>query len=251
MHITEFSKKYGLSKSIVEESFQKLANNEVIFVAVSGKMGSGKDTVAPLILERLGYKNNIHESFAKELKAEINTLISLIQESKGLHDAIQKMIEVIDPLVLPAIEVLAYIYGDVKTGVVKNSTDRNPNMRRALQEWGTEVRRAEEENYWVKKSLKNIFNQLSNGVSVYVTDARFQNEINSIMESRGKTIRLLVNKEEQAARIRLRDNIEVTEQMRNHASELDLDNYTNFSQIIDTNYRTINEVVEESVKGLL
>ena len=58
-------------------------------------------------------------------------------------------------------------------------------VRRLLQWWGTELRRAEDEDYWVKKGIERIEGYERFADLVVVTDVRFENEAVAIREAGG------------------------------------------------------------------
>jgi hypothetical protein len=92
-------------------------------------------------------------------------------------------------------------------------------MRTALQEWGTDLRRAKDSDYWVRKTGEVIDSELRRHVSVFVTDARFPNEIEEIRAKGGLIIRLDVDESTQVARSLVRDGIRPTEEELHHPSE--------------------------------
>lgn len=235
--IEMLSKKYELDISKVTQALQKIASDEVILLAVSGKLGSGKDTVAPLVLDKIGKLNRINESFARPLKEEATQVIKIVASAKTPEAAAEQVAEELTTDYQHAFVVVNFVWTDVKSGLVTDSKVRVDSTRRLLQYWGTEVRRAQDDNYWVKRALISVFENLSEGRSVFLTDARFPNEIDAVQMSTGKTVRLVVSDEEQARRIFGRDGIEISELAKKHISETSLNTYEQDSQfdvIVDT-----------------
>lgn len=239
-------KQFQIDTDAVNKATFNLENKLCYFIAVSGKIGSGKDTVAPKIIEALGIEkvNSVQEYFAKPLKKEISTVVDLIRSSNTQNEAVEKTILSMSIKREKAIDTVSYIYQAAKNDALLNAYSRTPEMRKALQYWGTEVRREQDENYWVKKALKSVYELLSEGKSVYITDARFPNEIINSSCAHAKTIRLDVSYEEQERRIQGRDGIKVSEEARNHPSETSLDNYNEFDVRVLTDNRTPDEVVQ-------
>jgi cytidylate kinase len=222
---------------------------------MSGHLGSGKDTVAPLLMEHFG-GTPVHEFFAEPLKNEINQIIQLIQKSSNVMDArasVALIMQVDD--MRRSNRVVSALYDDVKNGIVKTAYDRTLSTRDALQLWGTEVRRAENPDYWVYPAMKSSIQALSSSPvgeehAVYVTDARFTNELDASRAMGGLVIRLEVSPEEQARRILQRDGTVVTDEMRNHISETEVDDYPNFDVIVDTDGKTPKTVSDEIIDSI-
>lgn len=242
----QLSEKYDLNEDTVKKAFKNLSEERVVFFAISGKIGAGKDTVPPNLLKALNIRSNDcdHEFFAKPLKSEVTQLINICRYSGAFEEAVERTSLEMNVKYERAKEAVTFIYRDVKQGEVTSGYDRTPSVRLALQHWGTEVRREQDDLYWVKLTIKSSFESLAEGRSVYITDTRFPNENDSVVDSNGITIRLLVSTEEQTRRIKMRDGIEVTEASRNHISETALDNYSNFDIIVDTDKNSIENVVK-------
>lgn len=235
---------YSLPLSLTEKVMKAIGDGQVLFLGVSGKIGAGKDTVAPLVAEGLGFTNASHLSFAKPLREEMNVVIEIVKKSSSVEEASKRVADQLEANnVQVAIEAL---YDEVKSGAVTNSYQRTPGTRTALQWWGTEVRRAQDENYWVKKAVRMAFDSMAEGGSIYVTDARFPNEADAITNVGGFLLRLVVSEEEQARRIINRDGDAPKKEALNHLSETALDDYS-FDHLIDTDSMGLEGVVESAI----
>ena len=238
---------YDLPLHIAEKALANIASGEVCFLTVSGKIGAGKDTIAPLVMERLGYPEAIHESFASPLRDEVNQVIELIREATNEAEAHE--LTAVRMGAVNHAEVISALYEAVKSGQVTSSYQRTAETRRALQWWGTEVRRAVDPDYWVRKALQQSLRRLADGVSIYVTDSRFPNEASAITDVSGLLLRLYVSPEEQRRRILARDGIEPNEQAINHVSETAMDSYA-FPLVVNTDGNSVEEVLEQAIVGL-
>lgn len=245
MNPTEASALYNVSLEIAESALNNIAEGRVIFLTISGKIGAGKDTVAPRVVELLNFKHSVHESFAGPLRQEVNQVIDCIKRAASFDEAMSLVEEELNSV--NHFEVVEALYKDVKTGKVKTAFDRTSSSRRALQWWGTEVRRSIDTDYWVKKAMKSSIEKLAAGTSIYVTDSRFPNEAASITQIGGLLVRLLVSPEEQRRRIVSRDGIEPNEAAVSHISETSMDDY-DFENIIDTDVYSTEEVIEFACK---
>lgn len=147
-------------------------------IGLSGRAGAGKSYVAWSLLRMLNYWA-IRGSFAAELRWEIEAALGLDQSASVLW-----------------------------------AKPTSPEVRRLLQWWGTDFRRAEDPDYWVKKAMARYEKA---PLPVVFDDVRFPNEADAIRANGGLLVRVLAP-------------IEVREQRLGtlppeHASETAMDYY--------------------------
>lgn len=255
----------GLNIETVQQAIENLTTGQSAFIGVSGKIGSGKDTVAPILMKIL--TNNVQqveivqEYFAKPLKMEVQQVIDIIREEIARNEEVEWAypIAVKNVSIAMGIDeqdaeyVVETLFHDIADDEEENihSYNKVHSVRTVLQYWGTEVRRKQDDNYWVNKAIKAVYEHIANGRSVYVSDVRFPNEADAIKEFLGNVIRLDVSDEEQSRRILARDNVEVTEMARQHSSEVALDSYEKFNARILTDGFSPAEVAEKLANELL
>lgn len=226
----EISLTYNVDENVVEKALNNLANGEVSFVGLSGKIASGKDTIAQLVFG--SDDNNVFYShFAKALKLELQQIFDIVRQAETFFlafDQIKGKMLVDD---VSAMRMCDLLFDEVRENPELTAYIKTPNVRLALQYWGTDVRRKQDDNYWVKKTFEidSIFEKLAEKKNVVLIDARFVNEMDSIVDCSGKAIRLDVSPEEQSRRVAKRDNVDFTEEARNHFSETALDDYEKFN----------------------
>lgn len=205
--------------NVNKEENGEMKNKDVILFGISGKIASGKDTIGNLVsmsLEKNGYKIK-NTSFGYIIRTEVQTIVDCFNLGKSIPYEIKDMKEV---------ELLAEILRN------NNVFERSENSRQALQYWGTEVRRKENSEYWIEQMEGFLLENLRNGFSLNVTDARFPNEVDLILNLGGHVSRLEVTEEIQKERVLKRDNIEISSLALRHASERALDDYP-FTSIYD------------------
>lgn len=219
----EIAEKYEVEKEDVFKAFNKLDNKESILFAMSGKMGAGKDTIGDEIAKFVEDKDFevSKTSYAEPLRKEISEITievefgvpidELTDKYKTTEEEIYRLVELIDGY---------SIY------------EKTAETRRAMQYWGTDVRRKQNPNYWVNKTVQAVLDSINSGISIYVTDVRFPNEADAIVDLGGKLIRLEVPTSVRADRIGSRDGNRPTEESLAHSSETGLDNYT-FKDVFD------------------
>lgn len=233
------SKKYDVKdKSKLENTLNKIKNKECYLFAMSGKMASGKDTIGDLLSKKIGESMIVKNvSFGYLIKKEIDDIVNYYKIAESKEDLENKW-----DANLQDIEELVVILGGY------SAFYRSEAARSAAQFWGTEVRRKQNNNYWLNLMVEHIIDKVSNRISINVTDARFPNEIELIEDLGGKVVRLEVSKETQKERISKRDGIKVSDLVLNHYSEVALDNYVfDFSVNGEDD---VDKVVEESFEYL-
>src|SRR6266705_2754477 len=122
-------------------------------IGLAGQMGSGKDTAAAYLVDIYKYTR---VAFADGVREEVT------EDLRRCSDGI------------PLEEVYA-----------KPTT---PRMRAILQRWGTEYRRAQDTDYWVKyasQKMKALQDQAKGAAAFAVSDVRFPNEAAMIREQGG------------------------------------------------------------------
>lgn len=244
-------KRYGISEEVALNAHKTMQERGNKFFAISGRIASGKDTVGEEVFRLMGTPTEdiVHEFYARPLRDEVDQVIRIIRDYDQ-DEATTLIVNRLSASTEEAEHMYDILREPVRSGQVYSSYQRTQDTRKALQFWGTEVRRSKDEDYWVRKTLIAAMNGIIEGKNVYITDARFPNEIDALVAVGAKTFRLLVSPEAQNARIMKRDGIPVTPEAQQHASETALDGYSGFYAIIDTNVKTLHEVAQEVLKGI-
>lgn len=216
-------------------SWENLSSGQVMFLVMSGKMGSGKDTIAPLVLDRLNKSNAYHLYYADALKNEADRIFEVIRKAPSAQKAKEEVAEDFDMSAEHAASLVDAVYEELKADPSLHARSRTGGIRRVLQLLGTEVRRSVDPDYWVNIALASALIQLAAGRDVYVTDARFPNEIAACGGIGALTVRLNVTEQTQRDRLLERDGILPSEQALAHVSETSLDEFEGFGLILDNN----------------
>ena len=123
-----------------EESKKGDCMSKRTIVAFCGAAGSGKDE-AGRSLSKLGFKKR---SFAEALRREVDKAFTCPGYRVKVWDS------------LPECVMNAFLDCMIAGDINPWAKPTSPRMRRLLQVWGTEFRRAQEENYWVKKEIESL-----------------------------------------------------------------------------------------------
>lgn len=212
--------------------YEDLRKQPEIKLLFSGKLGSGKDTVAAAVSARLS-GNSSRISFAEGVRREVNEVIDLIRAANSQRDCSEDISRKMDIPFQSARDMVDILYQAVKDDNNLSADMRTNTMRTALQYWGPTVRRSQNKNYWVDKAMRNALLETRKGNLVYITDGRFPNEIDAAAEAGFVTIRLETPEESRIMRIKERDGKPPEPAALHHSSETALDNYVNFDLILD------------------
>lgn len=134
-----------------------------MLIGLVGLIGSGKDTVADLLVKQHHY---LRDSFAKSLKDAVSAIFGWDREL--LEGATQE----------------SRMWRERIDAYWSNKLDRAVTPRYVLQYWGTEVMRGHfHDNIWI-----DSFTSRYHGGRVVISDTRFINEIKTIRELDGKVV---------------------------------------------------------------
>lgn len=239
MSLEEIFLSYGTDPQVAHDAVVALAENKSLRgIVVSGKIAAGKDTLAPLILRRLDPKNEqVQIQFAFALKNEVSQVIQLIRDDMHADAAVlaERAAAQQDVPVEQALTIVNFILDEIRTGVgPKDGWDKTPGNRLALQFWGTEIRRNQNDNYFVSKAVQSAAAAFSEHKSVFVTDARFPNELIGMAELGFASFRIDVSPEEQQRRFFKREGTPLRHEATLHPSETALDDYEGFNSRVLT-----------------
>lgn len=218
----KISEKYEVGLEEAKSALNLIQDGNIILFAVSGKMGSGKDTIGDKVCEGLGRKGYKLKSikFSDPIREEIQEIVSLEKDFSVKEIAGKFNVS----------------YSEIKTlkSLLGESSvyQRTSGTRKAAQYWGADVRRKHDPNYWTKKLAKKIIELANLGCGAYTTGARFVSDLDLVLDIGGKVVRLEVPENIRIARIFLRDGIKPSKEHLNHVSETTLDNYK-FDRVFD------------------
>jgi hypothetical protein len=222
-----------VTPTVVDDAVAAVAAGRVVGLAVAGKLAAGKDTVALAAVEQLGLASVEHCFFSRPLKAELDQTLAVVRAHPGL-DAAPVLVEQLN-LPPQAAVVLSRKLTPVAADPTLTAYSRTPHIRWALQYLGTDVRRAQDPDWWSLRSLAELLENFAAGNSVYFTDCRFPNEVEAVRRAGCFTVRLDVTAVTQARRLWERDGLEPDPAAAAHPSEIALDDYPSFDLRVDNN----------------
>lgn len=219
----------------------KIDSKFVPAIVIAGKMGYGKDYVGNLI--KNNFSNIEKISFADALKEEVEHIINLIRNNSSLEHIAYEMNVSKDEIKPLYIAMIAF--KDINELTVKK---KNSTIRFMLQYWGIDVRRKNNENYWVQKTVDKILEINKLGNVALITDGRFPNELKGVSELNGITIQLDISKEKQIENLLNRDGILPNKEAFNHPSETSYLEYKDFDLILTEDVLSNNDLILSEIK---
>lgn len=203
-------------------------------VGVSGVIGSGKDYLTDKLIEELTTRGRTiaQTSFAKPLKKELGDIIDLLKDERehSHHDLAVHLSDSVDNMsVEQAGWLVERLHPELDIPDL-NGWSRSLGVRSCLQVLGTDIRRAQEPSYWTDIFLEEV-NSLETDY-VFVSDGRFPNEMDCVIDNGGVTFRMDVSEEILNHRRMSRDGIAYTEEQLNHTSETALNDYKRFDYYV-------------------
>lgn len=206
-------------------------------VGVSGKIGAGKNYLAyqlSLFLTQLGY-TTAETTYATPLKNDVTKIINIIRENpspKFLADSMDIDLDEAENLfkiLIPEMETTPDLGGWFKTKAIRTS----------LQYYGTDIRRKQDNDYWVKRIDQYVEKDVD---FVFIPDVRFPNEADWVKDFYNGTVyRLDVPIEVRRERVLARDS-NYDENAFHHESETALDNYPRFDVVVGETFR-VREII--------
>lgn len=207
-------------------------------IGISGKIGSGKNYLAEKLIQELtslGYTTS-EASFAAALRSELNRMIKTIKvdyiDAVPFKQTIHHMSDIYSMTLGEAALMHALLIDDVVEYGDFNANSRTEGVRRALQILGTDIRRKNDNDYWVKEFHRTV----PDSDFILVTDVRFPNEADSVVEHEGIMIRLEVSQDVINERVQGRDGLQYSADALAHPSETALDNYEKFDIIVNDKF---------------
>jgi hypothetical protein len=234
----DLTAKYSLDRDTTDGAFDSFDRGRAILLAFSGKIGAGKDSVAPKTFEALHQLEAPvrTDAFGADLKSELNGLISVTASHGAAEPAAREIASSSGVTLGEARHTVELMLPEISEGTLTNAYDRTTGSRAALQYWATEVRRAQDPLYWVKPVIERTIAAAARGISTQITDVRFLTEAWGAIDSGGWTIRLDVS-----------PGIEISEAAKSHSSETELDSFQRFAVRISTDGYSSAKAVARAV----
>jgi len=209
-------------------------------LAVSGKMASGKDSLAHAALHQAGYTNLVQINIADQIRHELDTLLVTArtrgtdavraeleqlaaQTSTPVDAEIERIVEAI------GCELAAQARGDYRDDAVygqhASARRRTGSIRTALQNLAW-IWRTIDPDHWINITITRALAAAQAGSTVLTTDVREPAEVHALHKAGYLNVRILVTAKTQAERLSERDDLAPDPDALNHPNETALDHLT-------------------------
>ncbi|WP_327712382.1 hypothetical protein OG912_32185 [Streptomyces sp. NBC_00464] len=129
-------------------------------IGIMGRARVGKDTAGQWLVDNRGYRRI---GFADALKDAALKTDPIVEDLAGYYDVVEST----------RLSALVGEHG------WERAKDREPEVRRILQELGASIRAIDPE-FWLRTALKKVRDANEAGVPVVITDVRYPNEAKSL-----------------------------------------------------------------------
>lgn len=145
----------------------------MIVIGLTGLMRAGKDSVADVLVREHGF---VKMSFAAPLKRMVKNLDPIVGwNDEPMCSPCCDECEGPGPVYLSDLYAMGWTDDDIK------ASPYGEHARRMWQRFGTDVMRAEEDDYWIKAAYRDLMSMTTDARVVF-TDCRFPNEAEFIYE---------------------------------------------------------------------
>lgn len=141
----------------------------LIVIGLTGLMRAGKDSVADILVRDHGF---VKMSFAAPLKRMVKNLNPIVGWCQECGLGCCRVCPEFQPTYLQDLYDQGMTDDDIK------ASGYGEEVRRLWQRFGTDVMRAEQDDYWIQKAKDDLLN--SGHERVVFTDCRFPNEADMI-----------------------------------------------------------------------
>lgn len=138
-----------------------------MIIGLTGPAGAGKDEIAKVLVNDYGY---VRRAFADPLYEEVARAYGVQVGFLNYRPTKEKPMPAM-ALINCADKDFIDVVRSARPGI-KNTDDLSPRV--VLQLWGTEYKRAIDDDYWIKKLIS--FSEESGNEKIVVPDVRFDNE---------------------------------------------------------------------------
>lgn len=237
----------GLPLDVCERALSNIASGKVSWIVVSGKLCSGKDTVAPLIQPALGFSPVTRLGFGDTIRVEANQVIKLLTgRTEPKEELVPLVASTMNMKPADARELVDLLADEVRDPLHKITAEmRTDLMRKILVKFGSDWRTVDDPSYWARQLAALSVRKLAEGVSVYLTGGRFEPDVEIPRSAGARIIRLDVTRETQIARLAGRDGLAASDAL-DDPSETALDEWPFFDVRVN-NDGTLDEGVNAVV----
>jgi hypothetical protein len=156
-------------------------------ISLSGRKGSGKDTVFKELCKKFPQYTFKRLAWGDALKKEVHDIFGIPMDLLHADEETKNNTETqvnVGLFLEQAKEIVPW----KKWFTAFGFSNGYLTVREVLQLWGTDVRRTQDPEYWVKKIVGRIDTHPNPSDILVITDTRFENELDAIHARNGLSI---------------------------------------------------------------
>lgn len=243
--MTEFEDRVGVALGSTSRQLALVREGRVAWVVLSGKMCSGKDTIASH-LELPGEKEYI--AYGTMLRDNLSTALDYWALFETEEERVADLERYLDYSRTSAAELSIALHREVERHGEVQPWSRTDGMRTILQKMGSEW--LPDADYLPRLAALQALQHFERGNSVVAPGSRFLPDAEIPVLGGAITVRLDVSRETQLRRLKARDGLEPTPELLaslDHPGESALDDYPHAVRISndDDSEGALTEVVAE------
>lgn len=262
--MSEFEDRMMVPTGTYRAQEEAIRSGRLAWAVMSGKMTSGKDTVAPLlVLPEGAVVSSYGDLIREEMSIAIPHIRSMVIDGTPEATTIRRVSGGMNLSEEIAEEIVRLLASDFREDIHLTPRSRTDNMRYLLQNLGSDWRTADDEDYWARRGAIRAMEIIGSGKSVVAAGSRFLPDVEIPRLEGGFTVRLDVSRETQLRRLKSRDGLmsEKTLKALDHPGETCLDDFDHdirvnnddegeyaLSKVVETLNRHITELMKERTR---
>jgi hypothetical protein len=226
-----------IDPEIADAALATMRAGNALGIVFSGKMASGKDTIAEMLSHRLASMGlasaEIHRT-SDPIRAELNLATEIITAASSEAAAIADLAGQMNLSLEVSSEIAHRLFETTRWSAP--TAEQRTNLNRYLLVYlADKGRRAVDPSYWVSLCFTRVLTALANGSSALLTGGRYPNEVFPAQVMGIMATRIEVSPEVQLSRVRSRDGIEPDPELFLTENECALDSYVGFNLKVTNN----------------
>lgn len=222
----------GLPTAVANAAVSALCSGHVFAAVVSGKLASGKDTIADMVVDHYAQTGlaPVTMQTSGPMRAEYRRIIELVGYATSVEGAAERLHVAMDIPGDPALHLAGSLWPHTRDrDNLPNPDERTDLNRHLLQFHADHSRRSVDPDYWTHQFFAAVLGTVAMGQSVLLTGGRYPNEIGPAQALGMMTIRLAVSRDVQAQRLWGRDGLAPDPAALDDPNECALDGFVGYN----------------------
>jgi hypothetical protein len=227
----------GVDERTARRALDAMLDGVAVGVVISGKLASGKDTVAEQLSARLETDFCLEPAVIHQtsgpIRGEYRQIIDIVAANAHIDPAAGEIASSMGVPYAAALHMAEKLHPVTRDPEDLPDPDERTDLNRYLLIYHADHgRRAVEPEYWTRQFFIAMYRTLAEGRPALLTGCRYPNEIGPAQALGLTTVRLAVSRAVQEHRLWGRDGLEPDPTLLDNPNELALDTYAGFNLIV-------------------